>query len=178
MNKTVFAILAAAALSAQAPSERGRERIERDVRHELVMLPFYSVFDNLSFRVDGYDVTLMGQVTRPTLKSDSERLVKKIEGVEKVDNKIEVLPVSPNDDRLRRALYRSIYGHTALNRYALMAVPSIHIIVKNGNVTLEGVAATEMDRNIAMVQANSVAGVFKVVNNLAVEKKAEKPAKK
>ena len=151
-------------------SDRGRNRIEREVRHELVMLPYYGVFDVLSFRVDGNTVTLIGTVTRPTLKSDSERVVKGLEGVESVRNEIEVLPLSPNDDRIRLALYRSIYGHTALNRYALQAVPSIHIVVKNGNVTLEGVAANEGDRNIANIQANSVPGVFSVKNNLRLEK--------
>jgi hyperosmotically inducible protein len=115
----------------------------------------------------------MGQVTRPTLKSSAENVVKDIEGVQKVVNNIEVLPVSPNDDRLRLALYRTIYGHTALNRYALNAVPPIHIIVKNGNVTLEGVVANEMDKNVANVQANSVPGVFSVTNNLRVEGRQE-----
>ncbi len=151
-------------------SDRGRNRIEREVRHELVMLPYYGVFDVLSFRVDGNTVTLIGTVTRPTLKSDSERVVKGLEGVESVRNEIEVLPLSPNDNRIRLALYQSIYGHTALNRYALQAVPSIHIVVKNGNVTLEGVAANEGDRNIANIQANSVPGVFSVKNNLRIEK--------
>lgn len=165
----LLAALSVAGLSA-AQSARGRERLERQVRHELVMLPFYSVFDNLAFRVDGYKVTLLGQVTRPTLKRDAENVVKRIEGVESVDNQIEVLPTSPNDDRIRLATYRAIYGHTALNRYALMAVPSIHIIVKNGNVTLEGVVASKGDKNIANIEANSVPGVFSVTNNLRVEK--------
>lgn len=147
----------------------GYERFVREIRHELVMLPYYGVFDNLAYKVDGYNVTLMGQVTRPTLKSSAENVVKGIEGVQKIVNNIEVLPVSPNDDRLRLALYRSIYGHTALNRYALNAVPPIHIIVKNGQVTLEGVVANEMDKNVANLQANGVPGVFGVTNNLRVE---------
>lgn len=151
-------------------SARGVERIIREVRHELVMLPFYGVFDNLAYKVEpNGTVTLMGQVTRPTLKSDAQNVVKRIEGVEKVVNQIEVLPVSPNDDRLRLAVYRTVYGHVALNRYSLRAVPPIHIIVKNGNVTLEGVVANEGDRNIANIQANSVAGVFSVTNNLRVD---------
>ena len=149
---------------------RAQERLAKEVRHELVMLPYYGVFDNLTYRIDGYTVELAGQVTRPTLKTDAERVVKNIEGVEKVINNIEVLPVSPNDDRIRLDLYRAIYGHTSLNRYALQAVPSIHIIVKNGNVTLEGVAANESDRNVANIQARSVPGVFGVTNNLKVEK--------
>jgi len=164
----LFASLAAAGLNA-AEMSRGQERLEKEVRHELVMLPYYGVFDNFAFRIEGDQVTLLGQVTRPTLKTAAERVVKDIEGVEGVDNRIEVLPLSPNDDRIRLAAYRAIYGHGALNRYALMAVPSIHIIVKNGDVTLEGVVAREADRNIANIQANSVPGVFSVANNLRVE---------
>ncbi len=152
------------------PSSKGQDRLTREVRHELVMLPYYGVFDNLSYRVNGYTVELLGQVTRPTLKTDAERVVKGIEGVEKVVNNIEVLPLSPNDERLRLAVYRAIYGHANLNRYALQAVPSIHILVKNGNVTLEGVAANAADKNIANLQAKSVPGVFSVTNNLQVEK--------
>ena len=151
-------------------SHRAEERIMREVRHELVMLPYYGVFDNLAYKVDGFTVTLMGQVTRPTLKSDAENVVKKIEGVEKVKNEIEVLPLSPNDDRIRRATYRAIYGHSGLDRYALQAVPPIHIIVTNGNVTLEGVVANEGDKNLAGIRANGVSGVFSVKNNLRVEK--------
>jgi hyperosmotically inducible protein len=149
--------------------ERARERLTRQVRHELVMLPYYGVFDNLAFRVEGEKVILLGQVTRPTLKSAAERVVKDIEGVEEVENQIEVLPLSPNDDRIRLATYRAIYGHTALNRYALQAVPPIHIVVKNGNVTLEGVVANEGDKNIAVMQAKGVPGVFSVTDNLRVE---------
>ena len=166
-------IVAAATLTAaanQAGSSRGTERIVREVRHELVMLPFYGVFDNLGYRVDGYIVTLMGQVTRPTLKSDAENVVKKIEGVEHVKNEIEVLPLSPNDNRIRRAVFRAIYSDPAMDRYAIQAVPPIHIIVKNGNVALEGVVATESDKNIAGIRANTVSGVFSVANNLRVEK--------
>ncbi len=151
-------------------SARGQERLAKEVRHELVMLPYYGVFDNLGYRVNGYEVELFGQVTRPTLKTDAERVVKHIEGVEKVTNNIEVLPLSPNDDRIRLAVYRAIYGHTALNRYGLQAVPPVHIIVKNGNVTLEGVVASESDKNIANIQARGVPGVFNVTNNLKTEK--------
>ena len=150
---------------------RGQDRVMREVRHELVMLPYYGVFDNLVFRVDGSTVTLMGQVTRPTLKSSAENVVKDIEGVERVENQIEVLPVSSHDDRIRLAAYRAIYGHTALSRYSLQAVPPVHIIVKNGNITLEGVIANEGDKNIAGLQANSVPGAFAVTNNLKIEKR-------
>jgi hyperosmotically inducible protein len=157
------------AAAGQAASVRPAERLARLVRHELVMLPYYGVFDNLVFKVEGNRVTLMGQVTRPTLKTDAERVVKGIEGVAAVDNQIEVLPLSPNDDRIRRAVYRAIYGHTSLNRYALRAVPPIHIVVANGNVTLEGVVANDGDKNVANIQANGVSGVFRVTNNLRVE---------
>ena len=146
------------------------ERIQKEVRHELVMLPFLTVFDNLAYRVDGYNVTLLGQVTKPTLKSDAERAVKKIEGVEKVDNQIEVLPLSPMDDRLRLSLYRAIYGYPALQRYAMPVIKPIRIIVKNGHVTLEGVVDSDADKNIAGIQAKGVPGAFSVTNNLAVAK--------
>jgi|SRR5579864_7382374 len=169
---TLFALVAALAApgAEKSVSPRAAERITREVRHELVMLPYYGVFDNLVYKVDGYDVTLMGQVTRPTLKSEAENVVKRIEGVEHVKNEIEVLPLSPNDERIRRATYRAIYGQTGLDRYALQAVPPIHIIVKNGNVTLEGVVANEGDKNLAGIRANGVSGVFSVKNNLRVEK--------
>jgi hyperosmotically inducible periplasmic protein len=145
------------------------DRIAREVRHELVMLPYYGVFDNLAFRVDGGTVTLMGQVTRPALKSDAENVVKRIEGVDRVINDIQVLPLSPNDERIRLQVYRAVYGDTALNRYALSAVPPIHIIVENGSVSLEGAVANESDKNIAGLRANSVPGVFSVKNDLQVD---------
>jgi len=148
---------------------RAQDRVTREVRHELVMLPYYGVFDNLTYRVDGGTVTLMGQVTRPTLKNDAGNVVKGIEGVERVDNKIQVLPLSSMDDGLRIAEYRAIYGHTGLDRYALQSVPPIHIIVDNGKVTLEGVVANQGDKDMAGVRANGVSGVFSVTNNLRVE---------
>ena len=152
----------------QRSEEKYRAKIAKEVRHELVMLPWYSVFDNLAFQVDGDKVTLLGQVTRPTLKSDAENVVKSIEGVATVVNKIEVLPLSPMDDQLRRALFRAIYSEAGLSRYANMAVASIHIIVNNGNVTLEGVVDNEMDKNLAGLRANQVPNVFSVKNNLIV----------
>jgi hyperosmotically inducible protein len=157
-------------LAAFAPAQLSQEKIAREVRHELVMLPYYGVFDNLAYRVDGGKVTLFGQVTRPTLKSDAENVVKRIEGVERVDNEIEVLPLSPNDDRIRLAVYRAIFSKPPLQRYQLGAVPPIHIIVKNGNVTLIGVVSSEGDKTIAGIAANGVPGVFGVTNNLTVEK--------
>ena len=153
-------------------NEAGMSRIEKEVRREIVTLPFYSLFDNFTFHVDGETVTLMGKVSRPTLKSDAENVVKKIEGVEKVNNEIEVLPLSPNDDGLRLALYQAIYGHSTLQTLAIRAVPPIHIIVENGNVTLEGVVANEMQKGIANALANGVSGVFSVTNNLRVESKS------
>jgi osmotically-inducible protein OsmY len=152
----------------QRSEEKYRERLAKEVRHQLVMLPWYSVFDNLAYQVDGDKVILTGQVTRPTLKSDAGAAVKSIEGVASVVNNIEVLPVSPMDDQLRRALFRAIYGEAGLQRYAIQAVPTIHIIVKNGNVTLEGVVDNEMDKNLANLRANEVPNVFSVKNNLVV----------
>ena len=144
-------------------SEKSLSRVRKEVRHELVTLPYYGVFDNLAYRVapDG-TVTLVGQVTRPSLKTDAERVAKDIEGVKKIVNELEVLPLSTSDDQLRMALFRAIYSSEGLNRYALQAVPSIHILVKNGDVALEGVAATEADKNLAGIQANTVPGVFSV----------------
>jgi hyperosmotically inducible protein len=157
---------------ASKPSSQDRERANliREVRHELIMLPYYSVFDWLQFEVQGDgDVILQGQVTRPTLKSDAENVVKKIEGVANVTNRIEVLPLSPNDDRIRRAVYRTLFNfNSPLHRYGLGAVPSIHIIVKNGNVTLKGVVSSQADSNLANVRANGVSGVFSVKNELTV----------
>ena len=145
-------------------------RIAREVRHQLLMLPYYGVFDDLAFRVDGGTVTLVGAVTRPTLKSDAERVVKRVEGVERVVNQIEVLPLSTMDDQIRMAEYRAIYGDPALStRYGFRSIPPIHIIVKNGNVTLDGVVANQADKNIINIRANGVPGVFSVTNNLQVE---------
>src|SRR6266700_2386209 len=155
--------------ASQAPA-RSTERISKEVRHELLMLPYLGVFDNLAYKVDGYNVTLLGQVTRPTLKSDAENVVKKIEGVERVDNQIEVLPTSPNDDRIRAAVYRAIYGYAPLQKYALGVLKPIRIIVKGGHVTLEGVVDNASDKNVAGLRANGVPGVFSITNNLAVVK--------
>ncbi len=181
----IFSMVALASPTAQDNQPAGPlpqksiDRIYKEVRHELVMLPFYGVFDNLAYKVDpDGTVTLLGQVSRPTLKSDAENVVKHIEGVEKVVNNIEVLPTSINDDRIRRAAYRAIYGNSVLSQYQLRAVPPIHIIVKNGHITLEGVVARQMDKQIAGVQANSVHGAFSVTNNLVVEEQEKKDDKK
>src|SRR6266478_4439697 len=146
----------------QRGEPKNRQTLYKEVRHQLVMLPWYSVFDNLAYQVEGDKVILSGQVTRPVLKSDAEAAVKSIEGVSSVVNNIEVLPPSPMDDQLRHALYLAIYGDPGLARY------SIHIIIKNGNVTLEGVVDSETDKNLAGLRANQVPNVFSVKNNLVV----------
>jgi len=184
MKKSLIAVVGIALLSIVAfagPTDQNSQptgtanpksidRIYKEVRHELVMLPFYGVFDNLAYKVDpDGTVTLLGQVSRPTLKSDAENVVKRIEGVERVVNNIEVLPTSMNDDQIRRAAYRAIYGNEVLSQYQMRAVPPIHIIVKNGNITLEGVVSRTMDKQIAEMQAKSVPGAFSVTNNLVIE---------
>ena len=147
---------------------KGLVDLEKKVRHELLMLPYYSIFDDLNYRIDGNVVTLSGAVTRPTLKTDSQRVIQRIEGVGQVVNNIEVLPLSSFDDDIRRAEYRSIFGYASLYRYALGSHPSIHIIVDNGQVTLEGVVNNQGDKNIAGIRANTVSGVFSVTNHLVV----------
>jgi hyperosmotically inducible periplasmic protein len=162
---------AAAREKVQAPRDSANYEVwlKKEVRHQLVLLPWYSVFDNLEYKVEGSKVTLLGQVVKPVLRSDAESYVKGIEGVTAVENKIEVLPPSPFDDQIRRAEYRSIYGFPSLELYSLRAVPPIHIIVKNGHVTLEGAVATEADKDAAGVRANTVPNVFSVTNNLRVD---------
>lgn len=152
------------------PSDKAVQRITKEVRHELIMLPYLDVFDYLAFKVDGYNVTLLGTVTRPSLKSDAEKVVKGIEGVEKVDNQIDVLPPSPMDDRLRLQLYRAIYRYPSLERYALPVNKPIRILVKGGHATLEGVVDSEGDKNVAGIRAKGVPGLFSVDNNLVVSK--------
>ena len=185
LSMTIFSMAALASAAVQdnqpagALNQKSIDRIYKEVRHELVMLPYYGVFDNLAYKVDpDGSVTLLGQVARPTLKSDAENVVKRIEGVEKVVNNIEVLPTSGNDDRIRRATYRAIYGNSVLSQYQLRAVPPIHIIVKNGHVTLEGAVARQMDKQIAGMQANGVHGAFSVTNNLVVDEPEKKDDKK
>ncbi len=167
-----------AALFAQTPAlpqERQKlggtdatARISREVLHEMLMLPFYSVWDNLEYQVNGSTVTLLGQVVDPTTKTDAEKAVKGIEGVEKVVNNIEVLPASGADDRIRRAEYHVIYGFDGLSKYSWGTVPSLHIIVKIGHVDLVGVVDNATDKNMAEIQAKSVPGVFSVKNELQV----------
>ena len=156
-----------------AQSQRAQDRISHEVRHELVMLPQYSLFDNLAYKVDGYNVTLIGQVRNAILKDSAEKVVKSIEGVEHVDNQIEILPASFNDDRIRRHVARAIFNDARLFTYSIQPVPSIHIVVKNGHVTLDGVVATQTDKDTANLRANGVPGIFSVENNLIVENRSE-----
>ena len=150
------------------PTNPAQARITREVRHELLMLPYFGVFDNIEYKVDGGTVTLMGSVTRPVLKSDAGNVVKHIEGVNQVVNNIEVLPPSPMDDKLRLALFRAIYGYPSLQKYELGVQKPIRIIVKSGHVSLEGVVDNESDKNVAGMRANGVPGIFGVTNNLRV----------
>ena len=158
--------------SAQAGTgpQRMQDRISREVYHELVMLPQLTIFDNLQYKVDNGKVTLMGQVENAILKDSAEKVVKKIEGVESVNNQIEILPPSPNDDRIRRQVARAIFNDERLFRYSMGSVPPIHIIVKNGHVTLEGVVNSQADKDAANLRASSVPGVFSVENHLQVQK--------
>jgi hyperosmotically inducible protein len=151
-------------------AQRMQDRITREVRHELVMLPELSIFDNLVYKVDGGKVTLTGQVRNAVLKDSAGKVVKKIEGVESVDNQIEILPPSPNDDRIRLQVARALFNDNRLSRYSMGSLPPIHIIVKGGHVTLEGVVDSDGDKNEAGIRANGVPGVFSVDNNLQVQK--------
>jgi hyperosmotically inducible protein len=148
-------------------------KLIQEVRHRLVLLPYFGVFDDVGFTVEaGGRVTLVGEVTQPVLKTDAETVVKKVEGVTAVVNKIEVLPPSVNDVKIRQAVYRAIYDDPALStRYGFRALPAIHIIVRNGNVRLEGVVANEGDSMVADIRANAVLGVVKVENQLQIEGK-------
>jgi len=160
--------LSVAAQDNQKGSAQSQERITREVRHELLMLPYFGVFDFIAFKVDNGTVTLLGQVVRPVLKSDAENAVKRIEGVERVNNQIEALPPSPMDDRLRIQLFHAIYGFPSLEKYALGVQKPIRIIVKNGHVTLEGVVDNQGDKDTANIRARTVPGTFSVDNNLQV----------
>jgi hyperosmotically inducible periplasmic protein len=165
----IAGLLCLASLSAVAQDILNRQdRVTKEVRHELLMLPYFGVFDNIAFKVDGGTVTLLGQVVRPTTKSDAEGSIKHIEGVDKVDNQIEVLPPSSMDDGLRIQLFRAIYGFPGLEKYSLGVQKPIRIIVKSGRVTLEGVVDNEADKNLAGLRANGVPNIFSVTNNLRV----------
>ncbi len=165
----VIATLAGAAALISAAPIPTLTPVENKVRHELAMLPYFNVFDDISFRVDGGTVTLFGEVTWPALKQDAENAIKKVEGVSKVQNQIEVLPLSPFDNGIRLRTARAIYGYAPLQRYGMGTQPSIHIIVKNGNVTLTGFVSSSTDKQMAFLRANGVPGVFAVNNQLQIE---------
>lgn len=167
---TTLLVLVTLGAAQDQPSAKSQERIVKEVRHELLMLPYFGVFDYIAFKVDGSSVTLLGQVVKPVTKSDAEGSVKRIEGVDKVDNQIEVLPPSSQDDRLRQRLFRAIYQYPALQRYELGVQKPIRIIVKSGRVTLEGVVDSDADKNLVGIRANGVSGIFSVTNNLQVVK--------
>jgi hyperosmotically inducible protein len=164
----LFCLSAGAQNNQNGQSARSEERITREVRHELLMLPYFGVFDYIAFKVEGGTVTLLGQVVRPVLKSDAENAVKRIEGVDRVNNQIETLPPSTMDDQLRLRLFRAIYGEPGLQKYELGVQKPIRIIVKNGHVTLEGVVDNQGDKDLANIRAKSVPGSFSVDNNLQV----------
>lgn len=146
-------------------------QLSREIRHQLFVLPYYSVFDYIAFTLDGDKVTLTGYVLRPTLRANAEAAVKSLEGISSVKNLIEVLPKSPSDDDSRRAVYRAIFEDSTLQRYAVSEVPVVHIILRNGEVTLEGAVATEGEKNLVSTRASSVSGVSAVKNNLSVHPK-------
>jgi len=141
------------------------------VRKQIVKLPFYSIFDHITFRLDDGVLTLDGEVYRPSLRKSAERVAMQVEGVNSVVNNIEILPTSFHDDRIRLAVARSIFTNAVLDRYAMGSNPPIHVIVRNGDVTLEGVVNREMERNVAGILANGVPGVFSVTNNLRLDRR-------
>ena len=163
---------------ASNPPPQFTQRVQREVMHRILMLPYYGVFDMIGFKVEGYDVTLTGKVFHATLKDDAAHVIKGIEGVEHVNNRIEVLPVSFFDDRIRRDEYRAIYGYGPLQRYALPPIKPIRIIVENGHVSLEGIVDNQFDKNVAGIRANGVAGAFSVTNNLVVTSGKKEKARK
>ena len=166
---TGLAVTGPATVNAQGLDE---QRVMKKVRKELVTLPYYGVFDNLAYSVEGGTVTLYGQVVRPSTKDDAERRVAKIEGVERVVNQIEVLPLSSFDNSIRVRTYRTLARAGGLYRYFLGANPSVHIVVNRGHLTLEGVVANEGDRRLAYITARGVPGVFSVTNNLRTDREA------
>ena len=159
--------------SHQGPPQKGSQNYEawlqQEVRHQLMLLPWYTVFDQLAYNVNGYTVTLTGAVVDPTLKSDAQNAVKHIEGVEKVVNQIQLLPNSPMDNQIRWAEYRKIYSQPSLSRYGIGNLQSIHILVDNGHVTLTVCVDCDAYKNVTIIQANSVPNVFSVKNELVVQ---------
>jgi hyperosmotically inducible protein len=163
-------VVAASSATAGPVGADSKATISAQVGHELKMLPWYGVFDNLQYEVNGSEVILSGQVVsdHAVTKDDAAKSVERITGVTRVVNNIEILPLSSFDNQIRRAEYRTIFSTAGLGRYTMGAIPPVHIIVENGHVTLEGKVMNEMDRNIAGIAANSVSGVFSVTNNLQI----------
>jgi hyperosmotically inducible periplasmic protein len=161
------ALIAPANTQAQALDQT---QLGRSVRHELVTLPYYGVFDNLAYQINGSTVTLYGQVVQPTTRSDAAARVAHLPGVTRVVNRIQVLPLSGFDDQIRARAYRTIFSTGDLGRYSMGTNPSLHIIVNNGHLTLEGVVDNEMDRRLAYIAARQVPGVFSVTNNLRTDR--------
>ena len=162
---------AAKPVVAAAAPKTEESQLPREIRHQLHVLPYYSVFDYITFTLDGDKVTLTGYVLRPTLRANAEAAVKSLEGVSSVKDLIEVLPKSPTDDLSRRAVYRSIFEDSTLQRYAVSEVPEIHIILRNGEVTLAGSVTTEAEKNLASTRASSVSGITTVKNNISIRPK-------
>jgi len=182
MRKAIYSItlmvctmffLQAGAQADKKFSPKAQERITKEVRHQILSLADFGTFDNIAFKLNGYDVILYGQVVQPSLKDSAEKVIKKIEGVERVENHIEVLPTSGIDDRLRRDLFIAIYRYGPLQHYGVGSNRPIRIIVNHGHVTLEGVVDRESDKNMAGIRANGVPGVFSVQNNLVVPGKGK-----
>ena len=172
---TAFAAVDQASQTVGAGGDtRFEQRLSGEVRHELAMIPQFTVFDNLAYRVDGGVVTLTGQVRDAIVKDSAEKRIKHLEGVTRVDNQIEILPASFNDDRIRRQVARAVFNDPRLFQYAIQPTPPIHIIVKHGHVNLEGVVRTQTDKDDAFIRANGVPGVFSVENNLQVEQPAKR----
>ncbi len=146
-------------------------QLPREIRHQLLVLPYYSVFDYIAFTLDSGKVTLTGYVLRPTLRADAEAAIKSLEGVSAVKNLIEVLPKSATDDDSRRAVYRAIFEDSTLQRYAASDVPVIHILLRNGEVTLEGVVSSEAEKNLASTRASGVSGINGVMNHITIRPK-------
>jgi hyperosmotically inducible periplasmic protein len=169
------ATLASAASSDKAAVPQTDEQIAKSIRHEIVMYPNYSIWDDVNFRVENGQVELQGAVNQPFKKADLGRIVQKVAGVRSVANDLKVLPLSPNDDRLRLQVARAIYRDPVLSRYAMQAIPSIHIIVDNGHVTLRGVVSTDMEKQVAGLRASAAGLSFGQVNN---DLKVENPSRK
>jgi hyperosmotically inducible protein len=173
LGTTGMAFAQAPGQDAQSLASNGNARLEQrlagEVRHALAMIPQFSIFDNLAYRVEGGAVTLVGQVRNAVIRDEAGQSIQRLEGVERVDNQIEILPASINDDRIRQQVARAVFNDSRLSSYAIQPVPPIHIIVKNGHVNLEGVVRTQTDADAAFIRANGVTGVFSVQNNLQVE---------